>query len=378
MIRSVSIGARRGAWAIAGVFLVSAPAVGQTIDLEEVSLYGGSTLTLGSGASVEGGATVAVGDVFGTLDVDAIFGGGSLVSDGFDDTRGPVFFNGSITGVGGPGSVIDGPVTSVNGDIDISGSTEVNGDVTAGGNISQTFTFGTFNGNVLAGGDVDLQGTVNGNVTHGGSLTLGTFANVTGTTASGGPVNPTPFVAPNLAPGSLLTAGSNDINLATFQDIALAPGTYGSLNYDEGNTVSLTAGTYVFADIVSGFSLNELSFDTTGGDIFIYIEAADVSLDLVQVVNGTALFAGVQPDPADALEITLEVADSLTLASDFYGTVLAPEGNLTLDTFTELTGRALAGGDVFLGDSTAILAVPEPASFVVLVGVLGMTARRRR
>jgi len=357
--------------------LMSAQSTGQTISLDEVSLYAGGALTFGNNVSVNGGATVAGANVTGTLDVDSIYGTGSLTSNGFDQTRGEVFFNGSINGVGGPGSVIDGPVTSAAGDITIAGSTTVNGNVTASGNINQTFTFGTFNGNVLAGGDVDLQGTVNGDVTHGGSLTLGTFADVTGTTTPGGPVSPTPFVAPNLGPGRLLSAGSNDIDLVNFEDIALTPGTYGSLNYAQGNTVSLTAGAYVFADIVSGFNLNELSFDTSGGDIEFYIEAADVNLDLVQVVNGVALFAGVEPDPATALNITLEVADSLELASDFYGTVLAPEGNLTLDTFTQLTGRALAGGDVLLRNSSAIRAVPEPSSLLLTLGGLGLLARRR-
>ena len=88
-----------------------ATAQGPVVNLNDVSLYSGGTLTFGSFTSVEGGATVAVGDVFGSLDVDSIFGQGSLNSNGFDDSRGEIFFNGGINGVGGPGSVLDGPVT---------------------------------------------------------------------------------------------------------------------------------------------------------------------------------------------------------------------------------------------------------------------------
>ncbi|MBB6431559.1 PEP-CTERM sorting domain-containing protein [Algisphaera agarilytica] len=365
--------------AVACALSLSFSSIGQTftLDLDGVSLYAGGTLDLGSFASVEGGAVVAVGDVTGSLDVDSIYGEGALTSDGFDNSRGEIFFNGSISGVGGPGSVLDGPVTSATGSITIGGSTTVNGDVSAGGNFSQTFSFGVINGNVAAGGDVAVDGTVNGNVTHGGTLTLGTFADVTGTTAPGGPVTPTPFAAPDLAPSSGLSAGIVDINLTTFEDITLAPGTYGSLNFDSGNTVSLSAGTYVFADIVSSFNLNELAFDTSGGEIFINIDSMDTTLDLIQSINGVDLFTGLMPDPALAELITLEAEGSLTLNSDFYGTVLVPDGDLELGTFSELTGRALVGGDVTLGNSTAILAVPEPSSALLVLGALGVVARRR-
>ncbi|MEM9419522.1 MAG: PEP-CTERM sorting domain-containing protein [Planctomycetota bacterium] len=365
--------------AAASVMAFSFSSVGQTftVDLDDVSLYAGGTLNLGNFASIEGGAVVAVGDVTGSLDVDSIYGEGALASDGFDDSRGEIFFNGSIAGVGGPGSVLDGPVTSATGSITIGNSTTVNGDVTAGGNFSQTFSFGVINGNVAAGGDVAVDGTVNGNVIHGGTLTLGTFADVTGTTAPGGPVTPTPFAAPDLAPSSGLSAGVADVNLATFEDITLAPGTYGSLNFASSNTVSLSAGTYVFADIVSSFNLNELAFDTSGGEIFIYIDSMDTTLDLVQSINGVDLFAGSMPDPALAELITLETSGSLVLDSDFYGTLLVPDGDLELGTFTELTGRALVGGNVTLGDSTAILAVPEPTTALLMVGTLGFVARRR-
>ena len=358
---------------------LSSPVEGQTfsVDLEDVSLYAGGTLSLGNFASVEGGAVVAVGDVSGSLDVDSIYSEGTLASEGFDEARGEVFFNSSIAGVGGPGSVLDGPVTSAAGSITIGSSTTVNGDVTAGDDFSQTFSFGVINGNVTAGGDIEVEGTVNGDLRHGGAVALGTFAAVTGTVASGGPVNPTPFAAPALAPSRGLSAGAADINLATFEDITLAPGAYGSLNFASSNTVSLSAGTYVFAAIVSDFSLNEIAFNTAGGDILIYIESPDTTLDLIQSINGEPLFAGNSPAPSLAEQITLETSGSLTLNSDFYGTLLVPDGDLELGTFTELTGRALVGGNVILGDSTAILAVPEPSSLLLVLAGFGFAARRR-
>lgn len=350
-----------------------AAAQGPVVNLNDVSLYAGGTLTFDSFTSVEGGATVAVGDVFGSLDVDSIFGQGSLSSNGFDDSRGEIFFNGGISGVGGPGSVLDGPVTSATGNIEISGSSTVNGNVTAAGDVSQTFSFGTFNGNVLAGGNVEIDGTVNGNVTHGGALTLGVFSDVTGSTSAGGAVSPAPFVAPTLPSGSGLVATGSDINLTTFEDISLAPGNFGTLNFASANTVSLTSGTYIFEDIISTFRLNELAFDTSAGPINIFVENSDVTLDLIQSINGVSLFAGVEPPLFESNNITLEVGGSLTLGSDFFGTLLVPNGNLDLE--SDLTGRALVGGDVILSGS--VLTVPEPSSLLIGIGLLGLSAVRR-
>lgn len=334
--------------ALVFVFCFSLHAAGQgpTVDLDDVSLYAGCTLTFGSFTSVQGGTTVVTGSVFGSLDVDSIFAGGSLESNGFDSTRGEVFFNGDIMGFGGPGSIIDGPVTSAAGSIEIGSSTTVNGDVTAGGDVVQDFSFGTINGDVLAGGNVEIDGTVNGNVTHGGLLTLGTFATVTGNTSSRAPVRFDQFEAPALNPSSALQGGANDINLETFEDITLSPGTYGSLNFASSNTVSLTAGTYIFDAIVSDFSLNELALDTSGGEIFIYIDDSDVSLNLIQSINGVRLFAGGAPDVLESNNVTLEVAGSLNLESDFFGTLLVPDGSLSLG--GDLTGRAFVRLDVDL------------------------------
>ena len=138
-----------------------------------------------------------------------------------------------------------------------------------------------------------ISGTVNGSVTHGGALTFGPFADasdISGGSTAGGPVTPAPFVAPALPAGTAAVAGSNDINLESFQNITLSPGTFGILNFASSNTVSLSAGTYVFQDINSTFSLNELAFDITGGAIEIFIAEPDVRFELIQSVNGETLF----------------------------------------------------------------------------------------
>ena len=362
-------------------FSVPSFAQGPIVDLDDVILYAGGELNLGSSTtSIEGGIAVAVGDVNGSINVDSIFSQGSLFSNGFDNSRGEIFFNGSIAGVGGPTSVLDGPITSATGSIDISSSTTVNGDLTAAGNVDQSLLFATFNGDVLAGGDVTIEGTVNGSVTHGGALTLGLFAEVTGGASFGGPVNPAPFIAPPLPAGSGLSANTNDVNLAFAEQISLAPGVFGNLNFATGNTVTLTAGTYVFADIVSTFSLNRLAFDTTDGAINVFIAAPEVDLDLIQSINGISLFGNGEPDPLEAANVTLEVAGDLDLGSDFLGTLFVPNGDLALTTFADLTGRALVGGDVTLAGSSSIVGIPvvipEPSCLLLSLMATGGFLRR--
>ena len=86
--------------------------------------------------------------------------------------------------------------------------------------------------------------------------------------------------------------------------------------------------------------------DTSGGEIFIYIDDSDVSLNLIQSINGVRLFAGGAPDVLESNNVTLEVAGSLNLESDFFGTLLVPDGSLSLG--GDLTGRAFVGLDVDL------------------------------
>lgn len=325
--------------------------------IDDVVLYAGGTLTFDSFSTIYGGAVVAKGDIShrgGSLNAGPIYGeagfdGGD--SADFQDFGGPMYFNGDIVNLGGPGSTFAGDITSATGHIELnSTSNNVVGDLTAAGNVSSPFSFSTINGNILAGGDVDVEGSVTGNITHGGTFTAGPSANIGGTVSPGGPVSQPLFVAPTLPSGRGLKAGNTNINLATFQDIALAPGDYGSLNFASGNTVSLESGSYVFYEITSASTINELSFDTSRGPIDIYIENPVASLDLVQSINGVRLYAGVMPDPESANDITLEVADSFTLGSAFYGTIFAPNGDITLENSSDVVGRLWAGGDVMLGN----------------------------
>lgn len=324
-----------------------------------VALYAAGTIDFDSFSTISGGSVIAGREIShsgGTLNVESMFGGGGFTAQGaaFQNSTGPIVFNGTINQLGGPGSTFNGPVTSRQADIDFLDSSQtVNGNVLAQGYVELLFPFATINGNITAGGAVNVT------------------AAVTGSTIAGAPIDLAPYVPPALPTGRDLSAGSNDINLSAFDDIALAPGIYGTLNYARGNTVSLYAGSYVFADIVSGFSLNELSFDTTAGPIDLYIAANDFQLgDLVQVVDGVPV-TSANPSPLLSNHIFIETAGSISVGMDLYGTLFAPNGDVTLETFSDVTGRVLSGGNITLG-ATTVNFVPEPSSAVIVAIMAGI------
>ena len=303
---------------------------------EGVSVYAGGTLDFTSFCTVTGGSVLAGGNVShtgGSLFVDEMSGGGGFSAEGaaFQDSFGPLFFNGDISGLGGPGSVLDGPVTSAQGNIVFltPASTVINGDVTAAGDVTFDFVFGTINGNVFAGGTTNITATVVGFISP---LTTSI----------------TPFTLQLLPSGRGLTAGTTDIILDTFEDVAIAPGTYGTLTFASGNSVTLTAGRYIFEDIVSDFSLNVLNFDTTSGNIDLYVAADNFAFDeLIQAIDGDSLFVGSDiPDPQLSNNIFMEAAGNLTIGTEFYGTAFAPNGDVTIENFSTITGRVFAGGNV--------------------------------
>ena len=344
------------------------------------AIFAGNDITFAGSSAVSGAPVIANGNIRhlgGVLTVDSMYGGGTFThqSAAFQESSGNILFNGDIVDIGGPGSVFAGNITS-GGSVSFVSSATVQGDVVAASNVNQPFSFATIQGNVAAGGDVHVAGTVAGNVTHGGTLTLGTWGTIGGTVTPGGPVAPPAYQPLTLPAGRNLAAGSNNVILSSAQDLTLSPGVYGRLQYASGNTVTLNSGQYVFAGIDSTFSLNSLSFDTSDGPIDIYV-ADNLTFDLVQVVNGQKLFAGHYPDPADSLDISIEVAGSLTARSSFYGTLLAPNGDITLDYFADVTGRVLAGHDVVLYNSD-VTVVPEPATLSLLALATMVVLRRRR
>jgi hypothetical protein len=311
---------------------VASQAFSQASLPEGVVLYAGGNLTFPSLSFAKGGDTIAGGNVThegNVLTVESIFAGGSFTAmpAAFQNSTGQWYFNGDINQLGGPGSVIGGSVTSATGSIDFLDSNQrIEGDVRAAGDIDWQFSFGEVTGGVAAGGVASVTANVAGGVTSNANLSL------------------QPFVPETLPSGRGLTPSTNDITLNSFQDIDLAPGVYGDLTLASGNTVTLSAGSYVFRNIVNSFSLNELAFDTTGGAIDLYV-AEDFEWNFEQVINGVRVSPFEATNLLESNRIFIEAGSDITAPSSIFGTVFAPDGNASLST---VVGRVFASGDVRL------------------------------
>jgi hypothetical protein len=371
----------RLAWVSCATLLCTSVALAQTTDPFATAIFAGRNLTFNIGCRATGGPVVANGNVVhngNLLDVPSLYAGGSFsaTAGSVQHIHGEVLFGGDIAGLGGPGVSLEGNITS-GGNISLSSApTTLSGNVTAAGSVTQPSFFATIAGNVLAGGDVNIQGTVRGSVTYGGLLTKGVFAQVGGPTVHGGPVTPPAFVPLTLPTGRNLAAGTTDITLGLYESCTLDPGVYGTLNFDTGNAVYLSAGQYVFAGINSSFPPNRLSFDTTKGPINVYV-AGDLDYNVVQVVNGQWVTVGGNPNLLDSQNIFLEVAGSLRVDSSFFGTVFAPNADITLGLAAQVTGHVVAGRDVIL-NSAGVTVAPEPNSLTMLLALCGVSLLRCR
>jgi cytoskeletal protein CcmA (bactofilin family) len=358
-----------------------------------VAVFGGAGASVNN--NVTGGSVLSNGDVtpgaFVTL--DGVFAGGSLIGSpagsGFNVINGPVVVNGNITGGGfGFGGTVTGDV-SAGGSATLAGTTT--GNVTAGGNVA--LQFATVNGNVLAGGNVSLNpfGRVNGNVTANGAIANAGTITGTATPNAGVPVNPVPYT-PITLPADAFTSGG-----AAVGGGVLAPGSYGALTVPVFGSLTLTAGDYFF-DSFTLVGSSSLNFDLSGGGVNVFVTGPVTIGNFVNVnVNGVSAFDGqLVPGPnptvqALASRVFFETLGSVTSDSRFFGTLYAPNGNITQN--GSVVGSVFAGGTVTTGAFAPVFyvgsdrlvgppaaAVPEPAS-VALLAAAGLAAgcvRRRR
>jgi hypothetical protein len=167
----------------------------------------------------------------------------------------------------------------------------------------------TVAGRLTAWGDVQLQdsSTVNAAVQSGGKATLRKLSTVSGdlfasrgvsidsTAKVAGTVNasaPAPTFARLTSLVLALTAGSQDVSVAKNAGRALAPGSYGALELQDGATLNLIAGPYSFKSLrlhkgakivvnLGNVSASSLIVDVIG-DVKFEDSAA------VQVTNGGA------------------------------------------------------------------------------------------
>jgi hypothetical protein len=387
-------------WIAAGCLLALASPT-PAAPLTGIAVFGGNSAFINN--NVTGGISASNGPVTlgAFVTVDGLAGGSTLSGgSGFAVINGPVTFNGDVTGSPfGFSGTVNGPINS-GGNVNSNATTQ---SITARGNVN--LMFATTTGNILSGGNVSVAAfsTVNGNVTANGSISGGPITG-TSTPFAGVPVNPASYTPISLTADQFTSGGPN----VTTGGV-LPPGSYGALNLPVfAGTLTLTGGNYFFSSINIAGAFTTLNFDLTNGPINVFV-TGDITIGsfLSFTVNGIPVFnpdgtpnAAVQSLASQIFFETLgNVLEGNPFGSGFFGTLFAPNGNIT-EAFGTVIGSLIAGGDVTNGFNSPVFyvgsdrllsqsgpgpggtGVPEPSTLalgcVACLGLAAVRCRRRR
>jgi hypothetical protein len=376
---------------------------GQATDF---AIFGQQGVSIGQSSTVNG-VVASNGDIAVNpfSNFAGLTGGGALDANTLGDftVNGAVTFNGNVST--GQFANINGPINSggtvnvgvgattqaitATGDVIEQQSATTTGNVLAGG----SFTNGVFGqniGNVAANGNVTVDGTVNGHVTYGNTLAVGVFGKINGSTSQGvTTVSPASYTTTNTPPATSFTSGGPNVNGNNSGSASnpLAPGHYGALNIGTFGQLYLTAGNYYFSSF--SFSGNSINLLNVGPNSLINIfVTGNVFEDTFAnvTVNGASYSSANSALAGDVLLETLGNYSQNSLGSvNFFGTIFAPDGTVTIGQFSNLTGQIIASGQVSIGvefnqNFVASQLLPEPGTLgmeTIGVGMMLLVLRRR-
>ena len=249
-----------------------------------------------------------------------------------------------------PGATVLGDVVSRFEDVNLGMDAFVEGDVIAGEDV-KVREISTVLGNVTAIGDdvILMDGAeVLGNATAGDKVKIADTANVTGDVFESAVVSPPPVLS---LPSIAVTAGGEDIRVASGETLSLSPGSYGKLRVREGATLILSSGHYAFTDVKVGpsaqllldLSLGALLFDVSG-------DLSLKELTQMEIISETGTAADI------LFRVTGEEVD-LRDGGHFLGTFLAPHAVIELHEDASLIG-ALYGWEVDVEQRTTVVGMP--------------------
>lgn len=328
-------------------------------------IHSANGIVIGSAQS-----TVIDGWLFSNGDIEV--GGSALVGGRIYSCGGNVTIDGSAI----IGTAIDPIEIRTTGNIDLSGSAVIYGDIHAGGNI-------------LVGGN---------NTVHGNAYAGGTISNpdsVTGTALPNSPTYVKEPVCPDLTnledldlpDATVFTAGGADIILPSDgteelpSELPVVPGTYGVLSSANNaahtllklNAGSTGHGNYYFDSIDLGSNLT-LKLDLSGTyDIRIFV-VGDIEFrrDLNVLVSADGMNYSAIAALTDEMKLALGARVyweshgdySLGQTSNWFGTVYTPDGNLesvggTAMNPSYLIGSFFSGGGHSLQNSQVFHVPPN-------------------
>ena len=382
-------------------FVASLPAVAQS-PLSHFAVFGASGVQANVGTAT--GLIGSNGDVslgyFATI--PGLFSGGALTTLGSETINGPVVANGG----GNFGAFVN-----VNGSLDVAGDATftngptINGNVTTGGSLTygvggtitgtvkagKDFTQGglaTVNGNVYANHNADVEAAVNGNVIYGNALTVGVFGSISGARTQGTvSVAPARFAPIAVRPADYFLTGGANVTSGGTLAAPLAPGKYGALTLGNFGDLFLKPGNYYFDSVtLTGSDTIHLLNLTANNRVRIFVSGAvNIGNFVGTKVNESSISAANQ---GLASQVLWETKGGFNSASDQFGSVFAPNANITFGNFDTIYGALVSGQLVILPGSNTVnfvgnsdLGVPEPGPLALLISgglcLAGFLRRRR-
>ncbi len=240
-------------------------------------------------------------------------------------------------------------------------SSPVVGDVYSAGTLTVQSGYGiarTPAGNAVSRGDISIGSSsyINGNINANGSVTVGTYAHLNGNVVYGTAYsNPSPLYpvtgtvtqmansvpAISLPSAAILTSGSNDIN--TTSVVTLAPGTYGNVS---ANGLSLSSGDYYLKSFTIPYpNSGNIYLNVTNAPIRVFVQGSvNIGSYLTTYLNGQS--SGTSSLASSVLfETGGDFNVNASTLYDFYGTVFAPSGSVSIS-IGEINGSIMASGPI--------------------------------
>ena len=390
------------------------------ITIDEFAIFGDIGIALGNNMIVEGNVAIIddnveiQGDIDGNVlahDVEFTAHGvvsGSIFASGSVDIRvgtvnGDIHAQNSVTLRSTNATVFEGWVFSIAGPVTLEGKSQVRGhvhacdgdvflggtasvgtaanpaEIRASGDVSLSGSSIVY-GDIHAGGSVNVgSGTVVGNIYAGGFISSGS---VLGQTFSRSPGFVKEAICPDLTSledlilpeATVFSTGGNDIILKKNQSNYLLPGSYGTIfsanNAQDRTYLYLNAGAtdhgeYYFDEVDVGRNMT-FYFDLSGTfDIRIFVEGdinvgSDLNLFISEDGSNYLPISSPDLDTELASRVYWETKEDFDLGSTiWWGSVYTPNGSLSVGNSSYLVGSFWSGGGHSFQGSTIVHVEPN-------------------
>jgi len=253
------------------------------------------------------------------------------------------------------GAGISGDLIAVANAARIGDNASVGGSVTSGDQVDLKKS-ASVAGDVVSGADVQIaeDAYVVGDVYAVGIVVVKPGGTIDGDTYPDHPLVPIPGVS--YVDFAIIAYGP-DVMVDKYETENLEPDAYGRLIVDEGATLILSAGNYIFREIIMHKDAT-LQIELDGGDLVIDVQ---VKVELKEGVE-------ISATGGDASHILWRIAGSevkLGMDGIYLGTFLAPYGHIDVAEGAIVTG-ALHGAQVQMKKDSVLHSHPALALFIEL------------